>query len=77
MFRVRIRRIFEDLENARFVARNNSWHARRSIEKKVNSGVKELKPSFGSWRKGPAEVGVDEEKNGGTRGDQLATSSVI
>lgn len=52
MFRVRNRRIFEDLENARFVAKNNSWHARRSLEKNVNSGVKELKPSFGSRRKG-------------------------
>jgi len=49
---VRIRRIFEDLENARFVARNNSWHARRSLQKNVNSGVKELKPSFGSRRNG-------------------------
>ena len=49
---MRIRRIFEDLENARFVARNNSWHARRSLQKNVNSGVKELKPSFGSRRNG-------------------------
>lgn len=49
---MRIRRIFENLENARSVAGNNSLHALRNLEKKVNSGVKELKPSFGSRRKG-------------------------
>ncbi len=63
---MRIRRIFEDLENARFVARNNSRHARRSLEMKVNSGVKELKPSCRLTAQGTRRSrGVDAEKNGG------------